>query len=361
MGDRGTSARRREPAQTPVTHVGAAVIGAGPAGAVAAATLARKGLRVALIDPGPRGGPVIGETLPAAAAQILARHRLPGPLDDPGHAPIGGALSIWDGPPISETALNRPGGPDWRLDRAAFDAALKKAAGAAGAELIADRAQSVHRAGAAWDVILDGGRMTADALIDATGRRRLVSRAHGGPRQQQERQIAVWAIGSPAPPPRTNWTLIQATVAGWWYGAFLPSGQPIAAYHCTVEEALSLRRAPEGWQARLKDADILSSRLDPAGFADAPLQFADASGAAATRPAGPGWAACGDAAIAFDPIAAQGLLNAIRTGVAAAASITGGQAAQDSYCAEMRAVWSQYLARHRALYARRGTAARDVC
>lgn len=338
-----------------MTHVGVAVIGAGPAGAVAATILARKGLNVALIDPGPRRGPVIGETLPATAAQILAKHQLPGPPDDPRHMPIGGTLSAWDGPAIGESAMNRPGGSDWRLDRSAFDSALKQAAGAAGADLVAERVKSVHRSGAMWDLILDGDKMTADTLIDASGRRRVVSRAMRTPSQQQQRQIAVWANGSSSSPPRTSWTLIQAQRTGWWYGAFLPSGRPIAAYHCTVDEALSCRRNPGLWQAKLQKVDVLSNRMNPAAFADTSLNFTDASGSVTAQPAGPGWAACGDAAIAFDPIAAQGLLNAIRTGIAAALSITGGQAARDTYCAEIRKVWSYYQARRKVLYARLAT------
>lgn len=335
-----------------MTHTDAAVIGAGPAGAIAATCLARRGLEVALIDPGPRQGLVIGETLPAIAAEILARHHLPGPLDDRRHLPISGTVSAWDGPPVTEAALSRPGSTAWRLDRAAFDAALVEAAIAAEAGLVQGIVRSIRREETHWILSVNGGIRTAGLVVDATGRRGLVGRALGLPRHRQERQIALWAIGSPLAEPRTTRTLIQAVDGGWWYGAVVPSGRPIAAYHCSVDEALAIRRQPKDWHTLLRGAHVLTSRLDPAAFAGVALQFTDAGGSACAKPAGPGWAACGDAAIAFDPIAAQGLLNAVRTGLAIPNALTGEEAARAQYSAELREVWSQYLNRHRVLQAR---------
>lgn len=343
-----------------MTYFGAAVIGAGPAGAIAATCLARRGLQVALIDPGPREGPVIGETLPAMAAQILARHGFPGPLDGSSHVPISGTVSAWDGPTVTETSMSRPGGPDWRLDRVLFNAALKEPAAAAGADLVAGKVRAVRRRDSHWDLSLDGEALSAGLIVDASGRQNVVGRGLNVPRDRQTRQIAVWAIGVPLGGHRTTRTLIQAKGSGWWYGAVLPSGRPVGAYHCPVDEALSLRRRPENWHANLCEAQILSSRLDPAAFEGVTLHFTDAGGSASIEPAGPGWAACGDAAIAFDPVAAQGLLNAVRTGIAAAEAVTGGTAARHRYCAEVREVWLRYLARHRVLHTRRRTAQPEV-
>ena len=335
-----------------MTHTGAVVVGAGPAGAIAATCIARSGRDVALVDPGPKKGPVIGETLTAHAAEMLGRYNLPGPLNDTRHVPISGTVSAWDGPPVIETALSSPGGSAWRLDRVAFDAALVAAARAAGAGLIQGKIRSLRWVEKRWILSFGGGTMTASMVVDATGRRGLVDRTLGIPRHWQDRQIAVWAVGTSPAELSTTKTLIQAADSGWWYGAILPSGRPIAAYHCPVEETLALRHRPESWHALLRDADVLASQLDLAVFADATLQFTDAGGSASSVPAGPGWVACGDAAIAFDPIAAQGLQNAVRTGLAAAKVLAGGKPACTEYCKEIRKVWSQYLDRHRVLQAR---------
>lgn len=328
------------------------MIGAGPAGAIAAAGLAGRGLDVALIDPGPRNGPVIGETLPAIAAEMLARHGFPGPLDDPIHMPISGTISAWDGPTVTQSSLDEPGGTAWRLDRSAFDAALVSAAKDAGAKLVTDTVMSVRQDDGLWHLTTDGETLTAGMVVDASGRRAVLGRALNLPRHRQDRQIAVWAVGAICPEPRTSKTLIEGLDGEWWYGAVLPSGNPIAALHCSVERALTIRRQPRDWHVCLAKAEILASRLCPEVFAEASLQFTEASGNAAVTPAGQGWVACGDAAIAFDPMAAQGLLNAVRTGLAVPDALTGGAEGRSRYCAELRDVWSTYAARHEVLKAR---------
>ena len=343
-----------------MTHHDVAVIGAGPAGAIAATGLARRGLSVVLVDPGPQEGPRIGETLPAFAADMLARHDLPGPLDDPRHRPISGVVSAWDGPAETYHSMVRPGGPDWRLDREAFDAALVAAAVKAGSELLPHRVLRVERCCQRWVLTLNGRpAVTTSFAVDATGRRSVVARSCGITRIRHEQQIAIWAVGVSTAAPAlaaTRRTLIEADRDGWWYGAVLPSDRPIACFHTSVPVALALRRMPCRWHDLLARTKVLARWLEPAAFAAANLHFVDATGSMCSRPAGASWAACGDAAIAFDPIVAQGLLNAVRTGLAAAAALTTGEEASVRYCAEMHDVWAQYQARHSVLRARMGSA-----
>ena len=72
------------------------------------------------------------------------------------------------------------------------------------------------------------------------------------------------------------------------------------------------------------------------------------------RAAGDGWLACGDAALAFDPLAAQGLFNALYTGLAAAAAIVGslnGEAgAIEAYADEIDVVCAAYRGHLAAWY-----------
>jgi flavin-dependent dehydrogenase len=70
------------------------------------------------------------------------------------------------------------------------------------------------------------------------------------------------------------------------------------------------------------------------------------------EPMGDRWIACGDAALAFDPIAGQGLFNAIYTGMSAAKII---QSKRDDartcgYTEELARVAALYAARRRMLY-----------
>lgn len=329
-----------------------AVIGAGPAGAIAATLLARRGKHVVMFDPDDRAAERIGETLPSFAAQVLKRHDLPGPLSDDRHKTISGAVSLWGGLRKVDDALGRPGGPDWRLDRAAFDTALMREAIAAGATLKPKKVEAIRRDGERWSI--NGSQVTAGVAIDASGRRGVLSRQLGGKVRHHNRQVAIWASGAAFPDATdpTCRTLIEDQGQGWWYGAVLPSRRPVAAYHCDADHAVAIRKDPDLWHQALSQTQVLAEQLGAEPFKRAKLQFTDASGVACETPAGPGWAACGDAAMAFDPLASQGLLNAIRTGIAAAEIAVGDMSATD-YCAEMGSVWRHYLDRHAMMSARR--------
>lgn len=332
-----------------------AIIGAGPAGAIAATLLARCGLSVAMYDPDTRESKRIGESLPASAADLLERHDLPGPLSDNRHTPITGTISKWGELRTEDDSLMRPGGPDWRLDRVVFDAELRAAAVADGVVHFESRAESVLRERREW-VIQDDRRNTLSAswLVDATGRRAMIARKFGGARQSQSSLVAIWAIGEPLTGSPTAKTLIETQGEGWWYGAVLPSGRPIAAYHSASAHATEIRRRPDTWHCLFRRTGVLSNQLSLSAFIGAQLDFADATGIATNTPAGRTWLACGDAAAAFDPIASQGLLNAIRTGIAAA-DVASGTRSPTDYCSKIQTVWAHYLSRHEVIQAHAAT------
>ena len=330
-----------------------AVLGAGPAGAIAATLLARSGAHTALIAPDHARTERIGETLPGFAAELLEKYALPGPLSDNRHIPISGTISNWGGHHTEEDTLIRPGGPDWRLERLLFDGELRAAAIRAGAENRNAKVLDVKSVDDQWQLTVNGSSdLSARYLIDATGRRRLVSGVFGGKFKQQKRQVAIWTTGSKfndrTP---TSKTLIESQQDGWWYGAVLPTGRPIAGFHTSPDQALGLRRHPDRWHQLLGTARVLSENLGLGAFAGATLNFSDATGIACETPAGKNWMACGDAAVAFDPIASQGLFNAIRTAIAASETALG-KTDPTSYCAELNNVWQHYLARHQVLRAR---------
>ena len=74
----------------------AVIAGAGPAGAVAAYELARRGRRVLLADAVDPAAPKVGEALPGAAVRLLRSIELPVPAAGGPHTPIGGNLSSWN-------------------------------------------------------------------------------------------------------------------------------------------------------------------------------------------------------------------------------------------------------------------------
>ena len=173
-------------------------------------------------------------------------------------------------------------------------------------------------------------------------------------RSFQEPLVAVWSVGRRIEPGAaiTDRTLMKSEREGWWYGAILPDRSPIAAFHCSPETAKRFRRAPSDWLITLKGAEVLSGWLATSAFMGAKLHFSDASGSVNEPVAGDGWIACGDAAVSFDPISSQGILNAIRTGAAVASAIQAGDTAPafDDYRAEIGTVWQIYCDRRAHLY-----------
>ncbi|MEQ8602815.1 MAG: FAD-dependent monooxygenase [Marivibrio sp.] len=359
-----------------------AVVGAGPAGAVAATLLSRAGRRVALIDPAdaarpgidPEGPPKIGETLPAAADRLLRAHGLPAAGDDPAHRPIAGSITLWGGPPQRTDAFADPEGPSLRLDRRRFDAALRGAALDAGARPLRARLRRVARDANGWRLTAEGGALSAGWLIDATGRAAALARSLGATVERESPQIALWAVGAPSPvgaPPAVDRTLIEreSGEAGWWYAARLPDGRPLAALHTPPRVAVRLRADPTRWRARLAATRLIADHLAAEAFADAPLQAADARGGRLLRPVGDGWLACGDAALHVDPIASQGLFNALAGGVSAARVLTADDhgGAADAYVARLADVWARYRLRRETLSVRlaagerRGSASAGPC
>lgn len=317
------------------------IAGGGPAGALAAHALAIAGRRAMIADPGrlhPDGRDMkIGEALPGAAAGFFRAAGL-SPPDPARHGRVRGTLSAWASDELEATDfLRSPDGPGWRLDRPAFDAALRRAAIDAGAGRRRARVVAVRRESGdtapdtapLWRVdFSDGGPpVWARWLIDATGRRAALARQLGAGRLRDDRLIAIFArisvTDGPMADPGFDRTVIEAVPEGWWYAARLPSGAVMAALHTSPATAARILADRPRWHAaRLATRHLarLTGHAD-AGAALDPVAACDAGGTALDLLAGPGWIAAGDAAQAYDPLSAQGLLSAMHAGRQAARAV----------------------------------------
>ncbi|GHG61900.1 NAD(P)/FAD-dependent oxidoreductase [Streptomyces griseocarneus] len=307
----------------------AVVAGAGPAGAVAALTLARAGRRVLLVDDrigGPEAAQLkVGETLPPAARPLLHDLGLWADFTADAHLRSTGTLACWGSPELhGRSHLFDPNGHGWHLDRRRFDASLRDAAVAAGAELRqatvvkylahgTDRRLFIRHEGLVEE-------LHSPWVVDATGRRAVIGRGQAV-RRRQDRLMAAFALfphpaGSGRAADEELRTLVEAVPQGWWYTARIPAGRLVA--HLTDADLTDpALRTPQGFLARAGRTRHLRTRL--AGYAPpatAP-RWTPAHGLRLTPPAGPGWIAAGDAALAFDPLSSQGILTALHTGARA--------------------------------------------
>lgn len=333
----------------------AMVAGAGPAGAVAALVLARRGYRVLLADEVVCPARKIGEALPGAAVRLLRSLGLPAPAAGGPHAPIGGNLLAWNSETLVAVDFFRdPHGPGWRLDRSRFDADLRAAAEAAGAVRRIARVCDVRRLDDGWQVGFgDGGSEVARWIVDATGRRAVLARRLGVERRRASRLVALYAFGEARLPGPLDRTLIEAVPAGWWYAASLPSGACVAGFHTDAREAARLRADRAAWERAFAGARHVNAMLAHAGF-DGRVQGVEACGARLARCGGDGWVACGDAAMSFDPISGQGIFGALHGGMAAGSAVAdalaGDTTSLDRFAATLEDVWAIYRARCVAAY-----------
>jgi flavin-dependent dehydrogenase len=327
-----------------------AVVGGGPAGAVAGLVCARLGYRVALFDDGGRAMPKVGESLPAAARLLLRALDLEEALD--GHLPSHGNAVAWGSPMLETTdAVRDPYGHGWHLDRVRFDAFLVRRALDAGATAIRERVVGCREVDGGVELTVGARIHFARQVIDATGRRAAIARMLGAVRSRDDDLVALctWVRGAG----QDSRTLLETSPAGWWYTAALPDGTRSVVLHTDTCFAARLRD-PRRWRALLRCTNHMQPLLGDAELAGEP-RGTEACGARLDRFAGAHWIAVGDAACAFDPVASQGIFFALHSGMRAAEALDGTRSGNAgpiaAYCTRVERIRAAYRSRHRFAYA----------
>lgn len=370
---------RRPRAQPTAPHV--LIVGAGPAGSVAAAILAREGLRVTVVERERFPRHHVGESLQPATLTLLERHLgLGSAIDAMGFPRKYGAVYVWGEdrspwsvlfdarleaalPGLDEAGLAAGGFEHaYNVDRLRFDHLLYEAAGAAGAE---------HRLAVALSAELDGpeGRFTGlrvrdedgvervipgDFLIDASGQSGLMGR------QLQLTQLVTdlqstasyayfdGAGGVPGPLGRQV-QLVVTVEEGWaWF-------IPVSAERTSVG-VVTKDRSKVSLERFRQILDRAALPLEGATLAPGPrgepLRFARDWSFVQRQLSGPGWLMAGDAACFVDPILSGGVDFAVRGGCKAATLLLRalGEAAEDE--AALRATYDDELRREYKAYLR---------
>jgi flavin-dependent dehydrogenase len=335
----------------------AAVIGGGPAGAVTALCLARRGLRVALFEATRFNGPRYGETLPPEINPLVKTLGLWERFLTDGHLESPGIVSAWGTGERSESDFVRNvHGCGWHLDRRRFDAMLCRAAEDAGAVVFRGaRVLSCRRkAPRGWELTVHGRaappRVRAEVVVDASGRNG--HRLGGKVRfDVEDRLLAiVMRLEHDGGRPRDLRTYLEATPDGWWYSAPLPGRESIAMFFTDRETYLTtgaelgplLERSPLT-RPRFAAARLLESRvLHVPSAVRAPAADDDCL-------------AVGDSAAAYDPLSGRGIFKAFRHAMAAAdavhASLNGESGALAAYGEQVGQDFAEYAALRRMYYA----------
>jgi flavin-dependent dehydrogenase len=301
------------------------IVGAGPAGAVAALNLAPT-RQVILVERQAQTAPRIGEALPPVARRLLTDMGLFDAFLAEGHAPCYGNRAVWGNTdPVDTDFLRDPDGHGWHLDRVRFDAWLRRVAIARGARILKPaRLTGIGRGGEGWRAQFATARgqvnVTAALAIDAGGRAAPLARRLGAQRQATDRLVCGWVHGRARPIGRgSGLTTVEAVEDGWFYTAPLPEEGRVLAFltDADLPAAIVARNTACLVEAAGATREIRAI-LNECGFVPIVGGVTAALSSVLKPCAAGGWLAAGDASLSFDPLSSQGLLHALFTGLAAA-------------------------------------------
>ena len=297
-----------------------AIIGAGPAGAMAAVRLARAGASVLLFDPShprekPCGGGLTGRALALVSDVIdigaLAPVVIRSASVEPPRSLDAAEVELTDHGVTPRSSLVV-------VSRAAFDSALASAAVAAGARLIPEKVVDVYRDGSAMRVRTVCREYEAGHVLGADGPNSVVRKKLAQPFTRAQLSVAagffVHGVSASA-------IAIKCTHQQPGYLWSFPRRDHLAVGICARAAknitSPALRAQSLSWleQHGLADAATLTPYAWPipsAGFEDARRMTCSA----------PGWMLLGDAAGLVDPLTREGIYYALLSGQWAADTLT---------------------------------------
>jgi len=331
------------------------IIGGGIAGCIAAISLVDQ-YRVTLIDKLAEPKQRIGESLAPASRRIFKELHILQNLDPELAKRIYrknlGMQSYWGSEQVHIVDnLRNPDGFGLNLDRREFERYLRDIAQERGvqciwpAKLFQSELEKYH-----WNVIAKSEnqeyKISADFVIDATGRQSHFARSHGIERAHYDKLIAVWV--SLPNIMENKMSTISTSKNGWWYSAVVPNNKRVIAFQTDSDlYDKSTFKSLESLLQLSKENPHITEILNHSDLSA--IEFHGVTAANSTKlnqVSGKQWVAIGDAAISFDPLSSQGMFNAMASAMQLKHLIQNfgyGQKTQDLYTTQINHIWQRYL------------------
>lgn len=306
------------------------IIGAGPAGAMAAARLARAGAAVTLFDPShprekPCGGGLTGRALAlisdvldidALPAVVIRSARVEAPVPRERRESRDATVDLVDRGLSSSSSLVV-------LSRAVFDKALADAAVDAGARLIPQRVVDVIRRGNTMFVRTVSGEHSSEFVLGGDGASSVVRKKLSRPFSRREMSIAA---GFFAHNHTASEIVVKCMAEQPGYLWSFPRPDHLAVGVCapasgriSSSDLLAQSRTWIHGHLGRDRCPAAKSVLQPYAWPIPSVGFTHASQLRAA--AGPGWMLLGDAAGLVDPLTREGIYYALLSGQWAAEAL----------------------------------------
>ncbi len=309
------------------------IVGAAPAGSLAALVLARAGHRVALLDRAafPRAK-VCGNCINPAAWDIWNKLGLTESYAALPHRELTGFDVHCEGRMIYQYAFRPPQRGPRAISRDVLDDWLRREAQAAGAEFFPET--TVTNIDPRNGIVQTArGEFSGKLVFGADGRNSLVARQSGLMPPPRRCHRVAWRTAIPAPPGLDDRAHMHVFEEGYFgYSRY-------SSTHAVISMVLDSRRTQDPLLLVRRDFP----HFDPQEW----LRMNPITRAPAGAGAGRVWL-LGDAARVVEPFTGEGILFALSTGLLAAEAARAGLAAHD-----LAAALAAYSRGHRHLYRRR--------
>ncbi len=304
-----------------------AVIGGGPAGTSLAISLERKGLTVLVAERSDYQEWRAGETLSPKASIPLSKLGIMNTLQSTPHVASQAIHASWGSSQLVENhSILNPYGTGWHIDRRKFDSALACAAEDLGATIMRGVHYSSAKRSGLWSVTLRSASCTfnieAKLLVDATGRISQVTRDLGAKAIYYDQLIAlVGSISLDSLDSVESVLTLEAVENGWWYIVPLPTEKVLAVFMTDRDLFVNSHVNPAAYWLKMTRQSAMLSKLLKRYHLEYNVTIKNASTFCLDKMAGPGWLAIGDAACTFDPLAGNGILKALESGIESSLAI----------------------------------------